>query len=185
MPSSKNIVWLAGASLLLLAVYAAISLAFPRGNQSVSTFGDIVQCIAPLLANAGLLAESDQLLKQELPRAVAPYYHMLGLASNAKKRKDTQAALSWYEQAWRKSEGLATRIQWGTGFIGHLVELAPTETARVEAQDGGQGMEFRCRIHRISFPGSPWPHHERSETPRNGLGRVRFCKGPSQAGSHH
>jgi len=93
----------------------------------------VIPGAAHALAVAGLLAESDELLKMELPRAVAPYYHMLGLGSNAKKRNDAKNALYWYEQAWKKSEGPATRIQWGTGFVGHVVDLAPTEVARVEA----------------------------------------------------
>lgn len=92
----------------------------------------VIPGAAHVLAHAGLLTESDELLKQELPRAVAPYYHMPILASNAKQRKDSKSALSWYEQAWSKSEGPATRIQWGTGLVGQLVELAPGDTARVE-----------------------------------------------------
>jgi thioredoxin-related protein len=88
---------------------------------------------AHVLAEAGLLDRSDELLKYELPRAVAPYYHMLVLGGNAAKRHDTKSALSWYEQAWRKSEGPATRIQWGTGFVGHIVELSPADVGRVES----------------------------------------------------
>ena len=93
----------------------------------------VVPNAAHVLAQAGLLDPSDALLKAELPRAVAPYYHMLGLAGNAKKRGDTKAALDWYEQAWRKSEGPATRIQWGTGYLGHVLEMTPTDVKRVEA----------------------------------------------------
>ena len=88
---------------------------------------------AHVLTNAGLFSESDELLKLELPRAVAPYYHMLGLAGNAKKRNDAKNALYWYEQAWRKSEGPATRIQWGTGFVNQILELAPDDVTRVES----------------------------------------------------
>jgi thioredoxin-like negative regulator of GroEL len=91
---------------------------------------------AHVLAEAGLLDRSDELLKYDLPRAVAPYYHMLVLGGNAAKRHDNKSALSWYEQAWRKSEGPATRIQWGTGFVGHLLELDPADAARVEAAAG-------------------------------------------------
>ena len=92
----------------------------------------VVPNAASVLADAGLLDESDALLKAELARAVAPYYHMLGLAGNAKKRGDTIAALDWYEQAWRKAEGPATRIQWGTGYVGHVLEMTPTDLKRVE-----------------------------------------------------
>jgi thioredoxin-like negative regulator of GroEL len=88
---------------------------------------------AHVLAEAGLLDRSDELLKYDLPRAVAPYYHMLVLGGNAAKRHDIKSAISWYEQAWRKSEGAATRIQWGAGFVGHLLELAPADVGRVES----------------------------------------------------
>jgi thioredoxin-related protein len=91
----------------------------------------VVPGAADVLASAGLLRESDEMLKAELPRAVAPYYHMLVLASNAKKRNDTSDALHWYELAWRKSEGPATRIQWGAGYVRQLVELAPQDTKRI------------------------------------------------------
>jgi len=88
---------------------------------------------AHVLAQAGLLDEADALLKSELPRAVAPYYHMLGLASNAKRRGDSRGALSWYEQAWRKSEGPATRVQWGANYVGQIIELAPGDVERVRS----------------------------------------------------
>jgi signal transduction histidine kinase len=55
MPSSRTTLRLAGASVLFLAVYAAVSLSLPRGNHVLLAFGDIAQCIVPLLANAGLL----------------------------------------------------------------------------------------------------------------------------------
>ena len=88
---------------------------------------------AHVLAEAGLLDRSDELLKYELPHAVAPYYHMLVLGGNAAKRHDTKSALAWYEQAWKKSEGPATKIQWGAGFVGHIVELSPADVGRVES----------------------------------------------------
>ncbi len=93
----------------------------------------VVPNAAYVLGQAGMLDVSDALLKAELPRAVAPYYHMLGLAGNAKKRGDAKAALDWYEQAWRKSEGPATRIQWGASYVNNVVDLAPTDLKRVEA----------------------------------------------------
>jgi len=51
-------VWLVAAWLMLLAVYATVSFTLPRGNQSLSTFGNLVQCLVPLIANAGLLANA-------------------------------------------------------------------------------------------------------------------------------
>src|SRR6201982_99671 len=54
MASSRTYAWIAGASLLFLGTYAVVSLTLPAG-QSLSTFGNIAQCLVPLLANAGLL----------------------------------------------------------------------------------------------------------------------------------
>src|SRR5450432_433191 len=58
MTSSKTIGWMVGVWLAVLVVYAAFSLSVPRGHQSLTTFGDLVQCLVPLIANAGLLANA-------------------------------------------------------------------------------------------------------------------------------
>jgi signal transduction histidine kinase len=55
MSPSKTILRMAIVWLLFLAVYAATSLLLHRGNQGLTAFGDLSQCIVPLLANAGLL----------------------------------------------------------------------------------------------------------------------------------
>ena len=54
MASSRTYAWIAGAFFLFLGIYAVASLTLPAG-QSLSTFGNIAQCLVPLLANAGLL----------------------------------------------------------------------------------------------------------------------------------
>ncbi len=41
--------------LLAIATYASMSLVYPHGSQQLSTFGNIAQCIVPLVANAFLL----------------------------------------------------------------------------------------------------------------------------------
>jgi signal transduction histidine kinase len=55
MSSSRVIVRIVGLSLFFLAVYASLSLLLPRGTYALSTFGNLAQCIVPLLANTGLL----------------------------------------------------------------------------------------------------------------------------------
>ncbi len=55
MSSSKTIVRMAGLWLFFLAAYAGASLVLPRGSHALTAFGDLTQCIVPLLANAGLL----------------------------------------------------------------------------------------------------------------------------------
>jgi signal transduction histidine kinase len=55
MSSSKTIIRMAGIWVFFLAVYASVSLILPKGNHALTAFGDLAQCIVPLLANAGLL----------------------------------------------------------------------------------------------------------------------------------
>jgi thioredoxin-related protein len=93
---------------------------------------NIVPNAAELLADAGLLDESDAMLKAELPKAISPYYHMLVLSSNAKKRGDKAGALDWAEKAYTDSVGPATRMQWGTGYVTKIVDMAPQDSARIE-----------------------------------------------------
>lgn len=93
----------------------------------------VIAAAAYALREAGLLDESDAMLKRELARSHAPYYFMSGLASNAKKRGDKAAALGWYEQAYAASKGPATRLQWGASYVGALIELAPDDASRIEA----------------------------------------------------
>jgi len=92
----------------------------------------VITGAAEMLEMAGLLDESDALLKDNLSRSHSPYYLMLGLASNAKKRGDKAGALRWYEESFDKSEGPSTRLQWGARYVGALVDLSPQDDARIE-----------------------------------------------------
>jgi signal transduction histidine kinase len=55
MSSPRSIVTFMAVWLLAIATYASMSLVFPHGSQQLSTFGNIAQCIVPLIANAFLL----------------------------------------------------------------------------------------------------------------------------------
>ncbi len=57
---------------------------------------------------------------------------MSSLGSNARKQGKKDEALRWYEEAFNKSEGPATRLQWGSNYLSALVELAPQDSARIE-----------------------------------------------------
>ncbi len=92
----------------------------------------VVPNAADLLADVGLLDESDAMLKAELPKALSPYYHMLVLSANAKKRGDKAGALDWAEKAYADSQGPATRMQWGTGYVTKVVDMTPQDSARIE-----------------------------------------------------
>jgi len=95
-------------------------------RQAVITNG------AYTLGRAGLWAQSEAMLKASLPRSPAPYYLMSQLGDQARKRGLNDEAVSWYEQAWARSEGPATRLQWGAALIGALTELTPQNAARIE-----------------------------------------------------
>ena len=93
----------------------------------------VITSAAYLLEQAGLGTESDALLKANLARSHSPYYLMSGLAGNAKRRGDNAEALRWYREAFEKSEGPATRLQWGASYLAALVDLAPADEAAIEA----------------------------------------------------
>jgi len=95
-------------------------------RQAVVTAG------AYALARVGLWKDSDDLLKANLSRSHSPYYLMSQLGGNARRQGDIPAALGWYGQAFEKSEGPATRLQWGSGYLSALVEMAPKDAARIE-----------------------------------------------------
>lgn len=104
-----------------------------RATTDVNERQSVINSAGYALAQAGLLDESDALLKAELARSHSPYYHMLGLASNAKKRGDRGAAIEWARQAYETARGQATRLQWGGSYLAYLIELAPGDAARIEA----------------------------------------------------
>ena len=93
----------------------------------------VITAAAYLLERAGLDSDSDTLLKANLAKSHSPYYLMSELASNAKKRGDSKEALRWYREAFEKSEGPATRLQWGSSYIAALVDLAPADEATIES----------------------------------------------------
>jgi thioredoxin-related protein/tetratricopeptide (TPR) repeat protein len=92
----------------------------------------VISAAAYVLREAGLMDEADTMLKAELNRSHSPYYLMLGLASNARKRGDIDAALDWYSKAFDASQGPATRLEWGVRYVRALLDLAPQDPQRIE-----------------------------------------------------
>ena len=119
------------------------------GNERQS----VITTAAYGLGRAGLWTDSDALLKTNLARSHSPYYLMSQLGGNARRQGRTQEALDWYGQAFARAQGGATRLQWGAGYVGALVELAPTDEARIEAAASAVLREAA---------GQPAAFHERS-----------------------
>ncbi len=92
----------------------------------------VISAAAYTLGRAGLWSDSEALLKANLAKSSTPYYLMSQLAGDARKQGRTAEALSWYQQAFDKSEGPATRLQWGAGYLNALVDLAPQDAAAIE-----------------------------------------------------
>jgi thiol-disulfide isomerase/thioredoxin len=92
----------------------------------------VITNAADVLAQAGLWADSNRLLKTNLAKSHSPYYLMSQLAGNARKLGNNDEALRWYRQAFAGSEGPATRLQWGASYLAALVDLAPQEARRIE-----------------------------------------------------
>jgi thiol-disulfide isomerase/thioredoxin len=96
-------------------------------RQAVITAG------AHLLSQADLGDDSDALLKGNLARSHSPYYLMSQLASNAKQSGRPAEALRWYRQAFERSVGPATRLQWGAAYLTAQVDGASQDAQAIEA----------------------------------------------------
>jgi thioredoxin-related protein len=92
----------------------------------------VITAVAYLQGQAGLWADSDALLKANLAKSHSPYYLMSQLGSNARKLGKKDEALGWFQQAYEKSVGPATRLQWGASYVNALVELSPADAPRIE-----------------------------------------------------
>jgi len=92
----------------------------------------VISAASYVLRQAGLMEDSDEMLKAELNRSHSPYYFMLGLAGNARKRGDNDAAIDWYSKAYDAATGPATRLEWGARYVRSLIELAPQDPQRIE-----------------------------------------------------
>lgn len=92
----------------------------------------VITTVAYLQARAGLWKDSDALLKANLAKSHAPYYLMADLGENARQQGRKADAIHWYAQAYARSEGPATRLQWGANYLAALVELAPQDEQPIE-----------------------------------------------------
>jgi len=120
----------------LLAEVRATAARADRDVTDQNERQSVITATGSMLANAGLLDESDALLTAELKRSHSPYYYMLGLASNARKRGTAEgktAAIDWARQAYETSQGPATRLEWGATYVRYLLDYAPQDAARIEA----------------------------------------------------
>jgi thiol-disulfide isomerase/thioredoxin len=103
----------------------------------------LVNTAVSALNDAGLAAQAEQVLLDELPRSHSPYYFMLSLAASARRRGDMAGVLDWYGKAWQAAVGPATRLQWGVTYLSNLIDLTPQDSARIE--QAAQGLQADVR----------------------------------------
>lgn len=87
---------------------------------------------AQLLTRAGLLAESDALLRAHLPSLGGAPELMAQLADNARSRGQFRETLLWSRRAWEAAQGPTRRLQWGAQYLRQLTELAPGEATLID-----------------------------------------------------
>ena len=68
----------------------------------------------------------------EIARASAPYYYKADLAEIAEKLGRKDEALTLLDEAYRESQGAATRFQWGQLYVSGLLRMAPKDSQRIE-----------------------------------------------------
>ena len=86
------------------------------------------------LEAAGLSAEAEALLRREIQRSPDAYYFMPTIAAYAQARGDVEEALGWLKRAAEEARGPATRAQWGLIYLKGLLDMAPDDRDRIEAQ---------------------------------------------------
>ena len=96
----------------------------------------VLNTAAGILSDAALLDEADSLLVAELENSHSPFYFMHNLATIAKKRGDPARAMDWYEHAWNRASGSATRLQWGATYLQGLLDFAPYDVERIDRLSG-------------------------------------------------
>ncbi|MEJ0099252.1 MAG: hypothetical protein WDO12_05685 [Pseudomonadota bacterium] len=73
------------------------------------------------------------LLEGEIRTSKTPYYYMTDLADLDEEEGDKTQALSLLEQAYRASQGPATRFQWGALYANGLLRMSPQDEPRIRA----------------------------------------------------
>jgi thioredoxin-related protein len=124
-----------------------------RDSADAQERQSVVPAAAHLLAEAGRVAQAQQLLKAQLGQVVAPHFLMGQLASLARRRGDMADALQWSRRAWEQARGPAARLQWGVSHIGTLVDAAG---------DDAVGIESAAGVLLTELAGSPDAFHERN-----------------------
>ena len=92
----------------------------------------LVNAALNILEDTGELPKAYQIAKAEMARSNTPYYYEADLAEVAEKMGQKDEALSLLDQAYRESQGAATRFQWGQLYVSGLLRMTPKDSARIQ-----------------------------------------------------
>ena len=121
-PLPKNVV--AGARQRIDAALAAEQNPFVRSG--------LVNASLDILEDIGDYPGAYKIAHEEIARASAPYYYKADLAEIAEKLGHKDEAVTLLDEAYRESQGAATRFQWGQLYISGLLRMAPKDSQRIE-----------------------------------------------------
>jgi thiol-disulfide isomerase/thioredoxin len=91
----------------------------------------LVNASLDILMDIGDLPGAYRVAHDEIARASAPYYYKADLAEIAEKMGRKDEALTLFDEAYRESQGAATRFQWGQLYVSGLLRLAPKDSQRI------------------------------------------------------
>ena len=92
----------------------------------------LVNASLNILEDTGEYPKAYQIAKAEMARSSMPYYFEADLAEVAEKMGQKDEAVGLLEQAYRESQGTATRFQWGQLYLSGLLRMTPKDSARIQ-----------------------------------------------------
>jgi protein disulfide-isomerase len=92
----------------------------------------LVNAALNILEDAGEYPKAYQIAKAEMARSAMPYYFEADLAEIAEKMGQKDEAVSLLDQAYRESQGTATRFQWGQLYLSGLLRMTPKDSTRIQ-----------------------------------------------------
>jgi thiol-disulfide isomerase/thioredoxin len=91
----------------------------------------LVNASLDILEDVGDYPGAYQVAHAEIARASAPYYYKADLAEIAEKLGHKDEAVTLLDEAYRESQGAATRFQWGQLYVSGLLRMAPRDSQRI------------------------------------------------------
>lgn len=92
-----------------------------------------VDAVDALLQALGDTQRRYELLLGESRTSATPFYYQSELGDLEEQRGHPDAAVDWYARSYRGSQGQATRIQWGSGYVRALIRLRPNDEEAIRS----------------------------------------------------